>query len=67
MENQKHNLKQFNGPNNNLLLIDPLSISCIEQINQSTVKLVLKSVLDGENISYNLNYGLKEIYSIINS
>ena len=55
MENQKHNFKQFNWPNGNFLLIDPYSISCIEQFNQNAVKLVFKSIVDGENITYSLN------------
>ncbi|MFC3809330.1 hypothetical protein [Lacihabitans lacunae] len=66
-EKQKHNLKQFNGVDGKFLLIDPLSISCIEQINQHTVRIVLKSVIDGENISYELNYDLKTIYNVINN
>ena len=44
-----------------------MSISCIEQINQHSVRLVLKSVINGENISYELNYDLKTIYAVINN
>lgn len=69
MEERKHNLKQFNNASNGqrFVLVDPLSIALIEQISDGTVRITMKEVRDGQNISFTANYDLQTIYSIINS
>lgn len=69
MEERKHNLKQFNNASNGqrFVLVDPLSIALIEQISDGVVRITMKEVRDGENISFTANYDLQTIYSIINS
>lgn len=69
MENKKHNLKQFNNASNGqrFVLVDPLSIALIEQVSDGVVKITMKEIRDGQNISFTANYDLQTIYSIINS
>ena len=69
MEEKKHNLKQFNNASNGqrFILVDPLSIALIEQIDNATVRVTMKEIRDGQNISFTANYDLQTIYSIINS
>jgi hypothetical protein len=69
MEERKHNLKQFNNASNGqrFVLVDPLSIALIEQISDGVVRITMKEVRDGQNISFTANYDLQTIYSIINS
>jgi hypothetical protein len=69
MDDKKHNLKQFNNASNGqkFVLVDPLSIALIEQVDNSTVCITMKETRDGKNISFTGNYDLKTIYDIINS
>ncbi len=69
MEDKKHNLKQFNNASNGqrFVLVDPLSIALIEQVSDGLVRITMKEIRDGQNISFTANYDLQTIYSIINS
>jgi hypothetical protein len=67
MENQKHNLKTFNTTNGKFILVDPLSIASVEEIDKFTVRIVLKAFLNGENISYLGKYDYKTIYSLLSN
>ena len=69
MEEKTHNLKEFNNASNGqkFILVDPLSIAIIEQIDNATVRITMKEIRDGQNISFTANYDLQTIYSIINS
>ena len=69
MEDKKHNLKQFNNASNGqrFVLADPLSIALIEQVSDGLVRITMKEIRDGQNISFTANYDLQTIYSIINS
>lgn len=69
MADKKHNLKQFTNASegNKFVLVDPLSIALIEQVDMATVRITMKEIRDGQNISFTGNYDLKTIYDIINS
>lgn len=69
MEDKKHNLKQFNNASNGqrFVLVDPLSIALIEQVSDGLVRITMKEIRDGQNISFTANYDLATIYTIINS
>jgi hypothetical protein len=69
MEDKKHNLKQFNNASNGqrFVLVDPLSIAIIEQVSDGLVRITMKEIRDGQNISFTANYDLATINTIINS
>ena len=54
MDDKKHNLKQFNNASNGqrFVLVDPLSIALIEQVDNTTVRITMKETRDGQNISF---------------
>ena len=69
MDDKKHNLKLFNNASNGqrFVLVDPLSISTIEQISDIVIRVTMKEQVDGQNITFTGNYNLETLLSIINS
>ena len=69
MDDKKHNLKLFNNASNGqrFVLVDPLSISTIEQISDNVIRVTMKEQVDGQNITFTGNYNLETLLSIINS